>query len=47
LKVEISNSNFSKAAKDRVNDIADILITFSTLLMLYGFSSSVKKTVET
>ena len=47
LKVEISSSDFSKAAKDRVNDIADILITFSILLMLYGISNSVKKTVET
>jgi len=47
LKLSISESHSSKAVIDRVYDIADIILTFSILLMLYGISDSVKRTIET
>lgn len=47
LKLSISESHSSKAMIDRVYDIADIILTFSILLMLYGISDSVKRTIET
>ena len=47
LKLSISETNESKAVIDRVYDIVDIFLTLSYLVMLYGISDSVKRTIET
>ncbi len=47
LKLSISETQQSKAVIDRVYDVVDIFLTFSYLLMLYGISDSVKRTIET
>jgi hypothetical protein len=47
LKLSISSTHQSKAVIDRVYDIVDIFLTFSYLLMLYGISDSVKRTIQT
>ena len=47
LRLSITESKQDMGTIDIVYDSVDILLTFSYLLMLYGISDSVKKTIET
>ncbi len=47
LKLLITESKENIGTIDIIYDVVDIIVTFSYLLMLYGISDSVKRTIET